>query len=119
MPVPYKLLIFQVCSANTTYKIECLTFGNDIGFCQGHSSLFPRCRDFSRLASVLPLKMDNVELVRKSMQPFALAQVSLPLLTSPTEVTKATNELKTVKVPGPNDVLNRGLRNLPRKVITF
>ena len=68
---------------------------------------------------VLLLQMDNVEQIREVMQSFALAPVSQPLLTSPTEVSKVISGLKASKAPGPNGVLNRVLRNFPRRTITF
>ena len=63
------------------------------------------------------MQVDNVERVKEAMELFALALVSEPLLTKPTEVSKA--ELKVGKAPGPNGVLNRALRNLPQKAVTF
>ena len=68
---------------------------------------------------VPPLQMDNVERITEVMQSFALAPASQPLLTSPTEVSKAITKLKTSKTLGSNCVSNRALRNLPRKAITF
>jgi hypothetical protein len=63
--------------------------------------------------------MDHVEQVREAMELFAPAPASEPLLTSPTEVSKAIVELKVGKALGPNGVPNRALRNLPRKAVTF
>ena len=68
---------------------------------------------------VSSMQMGNVERVREAMESFALAPASEPLLTNPTEVSKAIAELKVGKAPGPNGVPNRALRNLPRKAVTF
>ena len=51
---------------------------------------------------VLPMQMDHVGRVREAMESFALAPVSEPLLTNPTEVSKAIAEVKVGKAPGPN-----------------
>ena len=51
------------------------------------------------------------------MNPHALA--SRPVLTGPTEVSKATAELKVSRAPGPNGMPIYALRHLPRKPITF
>ena len=55
------------------------------------------------------------------MESLALAQTlaSEPLLTKPTEVSKAIAELKVVKTHGPNGVQNWALRTFPRKAVTF
>jgi hypothetical protein len=68
---------------------------------------------------VPPMQMDHVEQVREAMESFSLAPASECLVTNPTEVSKAIAELKVGKAPGPNGILNRALRHLPRKAVTF
>ena len=63
--------------------------------------------------------MNHVERVGETMESFALATASEPLLTNPTGVSKAIAEFKLGKTPGPNGVPNRALRNLPRKSSKF
>ena len=55
------------------------------------------------------------------MESFPLAQAvaSEPLLTKPTEVSKAIAELKVLKAQGPNGVQNWALRIFPRKALIF
>ena len=65
------------------------------------------------------MQMDHVERVREATESFALAPASEPLLTNPTEVSKATAELKVDKSPCLNGVPYRAVRIFPRKAVTF
>jgi hypothetical protein len=60
-------------------------------------------------------------MLSKSERPWnrLLAPASEPLLTKPTEVSKAIAQLKVGKALGPNGVLNSALRNLHRIAVTF
>jgi hypothetical protein len=59
------------------------------------------------------------ELVDVEMRAYEYAPASEPALTTPSEVIKAIKGLKVGKSPGSNVILNRVLRHLPKRAITF
>jgi hypothetical protein len=59
------------------------------------------------------------EMVYVAMRVYEYAPASELTSTAPSEVLKAIKGLKVGKAPGPNGILNRVLRHLPKRVITF
>jgi hypothetical protein len=60
-----------------------------------------------------------IELINEAMRAYEYAPPSEPKLTSPLEVQQAILGILVGKAPGPNGILNRVLRHLPKQAITF
>jgi hypothetical protein len=59
------------------------------------------------------------ERVHMEVRAYEYAPASEPILTTPSEVIKVIKGHKVGKAPGPNGILNRVLRHLPKRSITF
>jgi hypothetical protein len=60
-----------------------------------------------------------IKMVNEAMRAYEYAPASEPKLTSPSKALQGSRGLEVGKTPGPNDILNRVLRHLRKRAITF
>jgi hypothetical protein len=60
-----------------------------------------------------------IEMVDVALRSYFMTPVCKPTLTNPDEVQEAIRGLKVAKAPGPNGILNRALKHLPKQAVSL